>query len=172
MPRITENTIFRNKTDYGFKEIYKHYKEEGGTLERGKFKEVLGELNNRYINHVIKGHTWIFPFRLGNLKCRRKRKNLVWEGKINKRVARVDWKKSYRIWEKMWPDKTSAERIAMKDKPLAHLTNENSAGDGLKFYWRKYVSFGLKNYCLMINQKHRKSLVKYVQENGASYHFK
>lgn len=58
-----------------------------------------------------------------------------------------DWGESKKLWEKMYPDKTSEDIKNIKDKPTVYFTNDHSNGKFVKIIWDKTsCNFKLHSY--------------------------
>jgi hypothetical protein len=145
----------RHKTDYGIRETFSFYKEEGGTVEYSIFAKVLKEFYQELANLIIfKAFDFKMPFRLGRLRIRKYKPKLKSneDGSLDMTRYRPDWAATKKLW--------AANEEAKKQKKLVYHLNDHSNGYQHRFFWEKRTS-NIPNhsaYCFLPSRKNKRTL--------------
>jgi hypothetical protein len=111
--------------NYGISEIYKMYKEEGGTLSRKDFSNVLGAINKSLVDLIYYENFHLkLPFGLGVLCIYIKKNKLKVddEGNLVTYSMPVNWRETLNLWEKSKEAKKNKKLIFHTNKYIANFT--------------------------------------------------
>lgn len=164
------------KPDYGIREIYKYYKENAKSpLEYKKFKEVWKDVAKTIIRLIVyRNLDFALPARLGSLYIRKiKCKPVInSDGTISKNRLSINYKASWKKWQRDYPDLTLEEIAKLKGKkPVYHL-NEHSDGYKVKWKWDKFTCT-VKNqsiYSLALTRENKQEVSKAFREFRTDYY--
>lgn len=128
--------------DYKFEEIYNYYSERYGekALPRATVKELYSKLFPEIVKlMVFDTIDYRMPARLGYLRVKKKKiePKLDVDGNLDLRRLSVDYKKTKKLWEEIYPGKTAEEIKAIEDKPVVRELNESNGGYRVTFFWDK-----------------------------------
>lgn len=128
--------------NYKLGEIYKFYKELYGkkALPRSTMREVYKRLFPSIVKMMVfDNFEYRMPSRLGYIRVKKKlvEPKLDENGNIDARRLSVDFKKTKKLWQKLYPGKTQKELKQIKDKPLVRELNEDYNGYRVVWYWDK-----------------------------------
>jgi len=146
---VKENTVARKTYDKVVKELFEEFSEI--ILDAGAIKLVgLGDFS-------IKGY---------------KPKRLDKNGNIKKKTLRIDWDRTWKLWNDKYPGKTIEEIKKIKDKPLLHHLNMHSDGYVYEVLWEKITSNvkGKSYYKFIPTRKNKRKLAKRILENKQKYY--
>jgi hypothetical protein len=134
--------------DYGFEDIYKQYKElSKNPLEKKLVRKVLMEFNTEILRHVVyDGYDFSMGYRLGSIRIKKFNNalRLNKEGEIANKL-RVDWEKTKKKWEELYPGKSPKELKQIKNKVLIFHLNEHTDNYVFRWFWDKVT-------CNLLNQ--------------------
>jgi hypothetical protein len=84
----------------------------------------------------------------------------------------VNWKKTKRYWEKLYPGKTAEEISAIEHKPVVRELNEDTDGYRMSWYWDKttYNHANQFAYHLDMARAHDQVLSKGIQFNNLNFY--
>lgn len=126
--------------DYAFNDIYEFYKNNSKTsLDKKTVRKVLTELNTELLKLVVyEGYDLYMGSRLGSIRIRKFNNSLRLDknGEIANKL-KVDWHKTRKKWEELYPKKSPEEIKKIKDKPLVYHLNEHTDNYVFKWYWDK-----------------------------------
>lgn len=130
--------------DYKLDEIYNFYKELHGekALPRSTMREVYKRLFPAIVELMVFDNFELrLPARLGHIRVKKKlvEPKLDENGNIDARRLSVDFKKTKKLWQKLYPGKTAKELKAIKDKPLVRELNEDFNGYRVTWFWDKTI---------------------------------
>lgn len=122
---------------YGNDDIYKSYKDNGGTLTKKQFISIISKFNLKMSNKIVtEGVEFRLPYRLGFIRIKtNKQKIVIKDGKLDKSKLPIDWATTRRIWREDNPDLSWDEIYELEDKPLIYHTNSHANGYIMKWYW-------------------------------------
>jgi hypothetical protein len=135
--------------NYKFGEIYEFYKERYGdsALPRKVVYKIYKKLFPTIVKlMVFENLDFRMPSRLGYLRVRKRlvEPRIDKDGNLDASKLSIDWKKTKKLWLKLYPDKTAEEIKKVKDKPLIRETNDSTNGYRLCWFWDK-TTCNLKN---------------------------
>jgi len=135
--------------DYKFDEIYKFYKEVNGdkALPKSTVKEIYRRLFPEIVKLIVfENLDYRMPARLGYLRIKKKltEPKIDKDGNLDTRSLSINWKKTKRLWQKLYPDKTGEELKLIDNKPLVRELNESTNGYRMTWFWDK-LTCNLKN---------------------------
>lgn len=90
--------VFKHSGGYGTRHMYKYYKQNGGTLNRKQYHDVLIAIHTDFINRMLKGDLIALPWAMGALIIEKiNTVPKIKDGKlyINKKI---DWGKTLDLW--------------------------------------------------------------------------
>lgn len=136
------------KTDFGLKEIYDFYYEKySNTVDKSLYRKICKEFNENILKDAIyEGRDFSMGARLGSIRIRKfnNKIKLGEDGNIATKF-KVNWNKTLKKWEELYPDKTPEEIKNIPNKPLIFHLNEHTDGWVMKWYWDKIT-------CNVVNQ--------------------
>jgi len=164
------------RPDYGINDIYKYYKENAKSpLDEKKFKELWKILIKIIIRLIVYRNVDIaLPARLGTLCARKiKSKPIVKEdGTVIKNRLGVNYKASWKKWQREYPDLTIHEIAKLEGKkPVYHL-NEHTDGYKVRWKWDKFTCT-VKNqsiYSLAMTRENKQELSKAFSQFNTDYY--
>jgi len=135
----------KNPADYKFAEIFAFYKEtyKDAALPRDVVRKLYSKLFPAIVKLMIfENLDYRMPVRMGYLRVKKKAvaPSIDSSGNLDTRGLSVDYKKTKRLWQKLYPDKTAEEIKAIEGKPIVRELNEHSNGYRLVFFWDKTTS--------------------------------
>ena len=82
------------------------------------------------------------PARLGYLRIKKKlvEVKLDKEGNVDARRLSVDWKKTKKYWQELYPGLTPQEISKLEGKPVIRELNESTDGYRMSWFWDKLTS--------------------------------
>lgn len=163
--------------DYKFGDLYNFYKELHGSkaLPKSVVKEVYKKLFPAIVKMMVfENLDYRLPNRLGYIRVKKKlvEPKLDKDGNVDARRLSVDFKKTKRLWEKLYPGKTQKELKAIKDKPLIRELNEDYNGYRVTWYWDK-TTCNLPNqsaYYIKITRDNNRILSSGVKFNNLNFY--
>jgi hypothetical protein len=131
--------------NYKMTEIYNFYKEQYGdeALPKEKVHEIYKKLFPEIVKlMVFENLDYRMPARLGYIRVKKKEvgPKIDKNGNLDTRKLSVDWKKTKRLWEKLYPEKTAEEIKLVEGKPVVREMNEHSGDCRLYWQWDKLTS--------------------------------
>ena len=163
------------KTDYGRKDLYKYYKDNyPNNVDYKTYVEVISRYWDLIIPMLIEEALEIkFPSKLGHFRVRQKEYEfkLREDGEVDKSHLAVDYKKTKKYWEELYPDVLPENIKAIKDKPYIYHLNEHSDGKRYLFYWDKLISnvANQKFYKIKMIRKWKNYLSNYTKYESPIY---
>jgi len=162
--------------DYKFDDIYRHYKTQSGKncldkkTVRALYKEIFDELIKAI---VLDNFQFKMPSNLGYLRVRKKKvePKLLEDGTIDTRVMSMDWKKTKKLWEKLYPELTAEEISNIPNKPKVIELNEHTDGYRFMWFWEKLTS-NIPNqsaYYLEMTKQNKKILSQSSKQNELNF---
>jgi len=125
--------------DYRTKDFYEYYKNKykDRAVDYAKFVKVWDDFIDLRMQLVVYNNLeFHMPNRFGSIGV-----NIIGD------VIRVrkdgnlrtlpNWGESKKLWETMYPNKSSDEIKLIKDKPIVYYTNDHSSGKYVKIMWDK-----------------------------------
>lgn len=163
--------------DYKFGEIYNFYKEinNGKVLPKSVVKKIYSMLFPTIVKlMVFENLEYRLPARLGYLRVKKKliEPKLDEHGNVDARRLSIDFKKTMRLWQKLYPDKTEKEIKQIKDKPVVRELNEHTNGYRMTWYWDK-TTCNLKNqaaYYVDLTRDNDKILSRGIRMNNLNFY--
>jgi hypothetical protein len=127
------------KADFGLKDAYKIYKEDGGMLKYSVFSKILRDINTQIADKIImEALEFNMPSMIGTIRIRKfKNKAVNADGTSRFKKLRPDWAKTKELWAKTYPGKTMEELKEIENKPLVRHLNEHTNGYSYEFYYNK-----------------------------------
>lgn len=123
--------------DYKTDDIYKFYKTiSKKPVSKSKFRAVLKDLFPELIKMIIfRNFDFRFQGGIGNLSVRKRKVEvkLNEDGSLDTSRLSINWKKTKKYWQELYPGKTAEEIKAIKDKPVIRELNDHT--DGYRVYW-------------------------------------
>jgi len=163
--------------DYKFDDIYTFYKER--YKDKALPKSVVKKIYQKVFPDIVKlmvfdNLDYRMPARLGYIRVKKKlvEPKLDEDGNIDARRLSVDWKKTKRYWQKLYPDKNEEELKAIKDKPLVRELNDHSNNYRVVWFWDKTTS-NLKNqnaYYINMTRDNDRILSSGVKTNKLNFY--
>lgn len=88
------------KGGYGKDDYYKHYRKNGGTLDKALFSRIIRECNLAVVEELLENaESFVLPYGIGTIAFR-KRKNKAFITKDGIRTnSLVDWKSTMALWQ-------------------------------------------------------------------------
>jgi len=165
------------KADYKFVELYNFYKEVHG--EKALSKEVVKKVYSKLFPEIVKlivfdNLDFRMPARLGYIRVKKKliEPKIDDQGNLDARRLSVDWKKTNKLWQKLYPEKSREELKQMKDKPLVRELNESTNGYRVTWYWDK-TTCNIKNqnaYYINMTRDNDKILSRGTKLNNLNFY--
>jgi len=163
--------------DYSFEDIYKFYKEQYGdeALPRGVVKEIYKRVFPEIVKLIIfETLDYHMPARLGYIKIKKRKvmPTLNEDGELDVHKLSINWKKTKRLWMKLYPDKTAEEIKQIPGKPVIRELNEHTDGYRFKWFWDKTTS-NVKNqtaYYIDMTRSHDKMLAVASRTNNLNFY--
>jgi len=114
------------------------------------------------------------PARLGYIRVKKKlvEPKIDENGNLDTRRLSIDWKKTRRLWDKLFPGKNKDELKAIKDKPLVRELNEDYNGYRVVWYWDK-TTCNIKNqdaYYIDVTRDNDRILSRGVKMNNLNFY--
>jgi hypothetical protein len=137
----------RGRGNYGITlyGMYRAYRRvigmKSGPVDYKTYAAIIKEFNIELAKVVIENaFEFRFPFRLGKIRIKKYKLQLKLDknGNIDKRKLPVDWKRTWELWFREYPDKTREEIKQIQGKQRVFLLNEHTDGYQCKFIWDKY----------------------------------
>lgn len=163
--------------DYKLSEIYKLYKQNSkNPIPRDKYLKALKMYfegttkKTGIIDLMIKTNLQLrLPKRLGTVLIMRYKRvpKINHDGSLNKTRLIVDWDKTKKLWEKIYPGKTSDDLKQTPGKKLIYRLNEHTNMWMGFFKWDR-ISSNVPNqffYNLELTRRHKTSLSGHLIEN-------
>lgn len=163
--------------DYKFDDIYKFYKEVNGAkaLPKATVKEIYRRLFPEIVKLIIfENLDFRMPARLGYIRIKKKltEPKIDEEGNLDTRSLSINWKKTKRFWQKLYPGKSGKELKLIKGKPLIRELNESTDGYRMIWFWDKTTS-NVKNqnaYYINMTRDHDRLLTGALRANNLNYY--
>lgn len=155
-------------TDYGIKDTYIHFKNEGGTVEYKLFTTILKEFYSELSKLMIfKAFDFKMPYRLGRLRIRKYKPKVRMrdDGSLNKSRLRPDWNQTRQLWER--------SKEAKEKKQLVYHTNKHTNGYQHRFFWEKRTS-NIPNhsaYSFLPCRNNKRTLAKVLTDEDSEVDF-
>ena len=135
--------------DYKFDAIYNYYKERWGekALPKDKVKLIYQKLFPAIVKlMVFENLDYRMPSRLGYLRVKKKlvEPKIDMNGNLDTRNLSVNWKKTKRLWQEVYPNKNGEEIKLIEGKPIVRELNEHSNNYRVMFFWDK-LTCNIKN---------------------------
>lgn len=136
----------RYKADFSIKEIYDYYiTKHENCVDAKVYKDVLKKFHQRWFNLAITtGMELYFPYRLGSLRIRKKKKKpkLTPEGNLSRRNLAINWIETKQMWVEKYPDLTPEQiaEIPVEEKGFKYNYNDHTGRYTFKFHWDKLTS--------------------------------
>ena len=131
------------KIDKTITDSYKSYKKESkNTITKSRYNGICYKFNKKVSDKIIKeSFEFKVPFGLGYLRIKANKVKLrVKDGKLLTHKMAIDWKATWVLWSRLYPNKTRKEIIEIPDKKLVVHVNEHSDGYIMRWYWDKRLS--------------------------------
>lgn len=163
------------KTDYGYKDLYKHYLDNHpDNVDYKTYIEVMKRYYDLIMPMVIEEGLEIrLPARMGHFRIKQHNYEIRLndKGELDKRHLIVNYKKTKDLWEKKYPGKTPEELKKIKDKPLVYHLNEHSDGKLYIFFWDKVVCKAphQRYYKIIVTRKWKNYLSHYSRYESPTY---
>lgn len=163
--------------DYKFDDIYTFYKER--FKDKALPKNVVKEIYKRLFPEIVKlivfeNLDYRMPARLGYLRVKKKEvgPKITDEGELDTRSLSINWKKTRRLWQDKYPEKTEEELKEIKNKPLIRELNDHSNNYRMIWYWDKTTS-NVKNqnaYYVNVTRDNDKILSSGIKTNKLNFY--
>lgn len=116
--------------------------ETDSTIDRQSYCKICQEFNKRISQKIIKeSFEFKIPFGLGYLRIKTNRRKIrIKDGKLQPHKMAPDWKATWTLWRRLYPDKTREEIKAIPDKKIVIHTNDHTDGYIMRWYWDKRLS--------------------------------
>ena len=128
--------------DYKFDEIYNFYQEQYG--EKALPRDVVRKIYSKIFPGIVKlmvFETLDFrmPAHLGYLRVKKKEvtPKIDVSGELDTRKLSVNWKKTKKLWQDIYPDKTAEEIKDIEGKPVVRELNDHSDNYRMSWFWDK-----------------------------------
>jgi hypothetical protein len=165
------------KADYKFDEIYKFYSERYGesSLPRDVVMKIYSKLFPAIVKLIIfENLDYRMPARMGYLRVKKKLREpkIDENGNLDTRGLSIDYKKTKRMWEKLYPGKTAEEIKAISGKPVVRELNEDNGGYRLLWFWDKTVC-NIPNqnaYYVNLTRSHDQMLSRGAKLNNINFY--
>ena len=135
------------KIDHKSEDLYKYYvnknKGKATIVNKSTYNSILKDFFLEKFNHIIyQNETFRMPARIGDLRVRRRKSNLKLdaEGNLDKSKLKVDYRKTLKLWQEMYPGKTLDEIKEIPDRKIVYHMNDHTDGDMVHFNWDKITS--------------------------------
>jgi hypothetical protein len=164
-------------SDYGFGEIYTFYKER--YKDKALPKKTLKEIYKRLFPEIVKlmifeALDYRLPSHLGYIRVKKKlsEPKINENGELDTRTLSINYKKTMRLWDSLYPGKTAEEIKKIPNKPVIRELNEHIDGYRLMWYWDKTTST-MKNqtaYFINMTRDNDRLLSGAVKTNNLNYY--
>lgn len=146
----------RVHSHFGTNDYFRYYKQNGGTISRREFGDVLKDINLKLADKILEGYSFKMPFRMGILSVTRKKEFIGF--KDGKAVTNrpIDYKSTIELW--------NSNPQAKEDGKLVRFLNKHTNGWIYKINYNKYYA-NYKNksvYSLQANRKIKRQLAKNI----------
>ena len=162
-------------SDYTTADIYRDYRNiYKGTLSKKEFSHYYKVIIDFILKKVLNdSEEYIFPFRLGTFRIKRTKYVLKTDenNKVITNGLKIDFKSSWNLWHRQYPNLTDKEIINIKGKKNIYFLNEHSNGYYNKFYWDKRTCVGKNQsvFKLYINRDRKRDLAFLSKQNKIYY---
>ena len=151
---MTRNHVIHSH--FGANDFYRYYKNNGGTLSRLAFGNILKSINLKLADKILEGYSFKMPSRMGILAVTRKKEFVGFkDGKaITNRP--IDYYSTIKLWNENPEAKAQGK--------LVRFLNKHTNGWIYKIAYNKYYA-NYKNksvYSLQINRKIKRQLAKNI----------
>lgn len=136
--------------NYSTKELYKFYRENGGTLAYKPYKDVIASFHKELSIKIMDGYIAVLPYYLGTWKIIRKNRKISIKENGNV-VGAVDWKASNDN-KKVIIDRGEIPLVNIKDENNNIISSNNGIPwlihrtDEFYYSWIRVVNIYLHNY--------------------------
>jgi len=123
---------------------------------------------------IFNNYEYLLPSRLGSFRIKKKKiePTLDKDGNLNVGKLSVDYKKTKKLWEELYPDVTAKDLKQIKDKPLIRELNEHTDGYRCFWFWDKMTCNVLNQsaYVLEMTRTNKQLLSKAVRTNELEFY--
>lgn len=133
----------RYNADFSIQDIYSFYTTKcENPVPSNVHKSVLKKFHQGWFTLAITtGMELHFPFRLGSLRVRKKKKRtkLTPDGKLDRSNLAVNWVETKKMWVEKYPDLTPEQiaEIPVTEKGFKYNYNDHTEKYTFRFYWDK-----------------------------------
>ena len=162
--------IHRNKTDLGFKDLYKDYKEVSYYKVNQKlFKAILTLFFKELVRRIIE-ESLVFrlPYRLGIIGIKKRpNRDIVYDenGKLDykKSKLKIDFGETNKMW-KEYPELKAQKKVVYHE-------NDHSGNTNVKIEWNRFrtdksrIVRNIKGYLFCPSREFKRNLAKHIKSN-------
>lgn len=146
------------KSHFGVVNYYTYYVDNGGTLTRTQFSNILRNINKAVSEKVLDGYVFKMPSRLGIIKLSKKKE---WVGmKDGKAVTNrpIDYRATKILWD--------SDPEAKEQKKLVRFINKHTGGWIYKIMWDRFTANFVNKavYTMQVNRTLKRELAKRIFE--------
>ena len=132
------------RKDVGEMDFYKFYKQNSSKpVDKRTFTDFSKKLGAGIVRLItFDGVDVIFPWRLGSVYLKRVESKIYFneDGTIDKRKNRIDWERTLKHWEVIYPNLSMDEIRSIPNKKCFYHLNGHSDGYKYRWYWDKVTS--------------------------------
>lgn len=129
------------QTHYGLKDLYKYYKANSqNPLSYKEYKDVLAKCSSIIFNKILEDNDeFQIPARLGSLRIKRNKARLLLDenGEVSTKYLKMDYKRSWTLWYKLYPDLSDEEIAKIPNKQKVFHLNKHTNQAYNRFFWDK-----------------------------------
>lgn len=139
-------------------------------VDRPTFVRVVKDFNKEVARMIIEDAIeFRMPSNLGKVRMI-KYKDIIRlneDGSLNLKKKPIDWKASYKLWEREYPGLSRKELYAIKKKPLVYHLNDHTNGYRFRLQWVKHGSAIINRgvYRIFFTKANRHMIAEAVRKN-------
>jgi len=163
--------------DYKFDDIYTFYKER--YKDKALPKNVVKKIYQKIFPEIVKlmvfdNLDYRMPARLGYIRVKKKLvgPKITESGELDTRSLSINYKKTKKLWQELYPGKTGEELKEIRNKPLVRELNDHSNNYRVIWFWDKTTS-NLKNqnaYYINMTRDNDRILSSGVKTNKLNFY--
>lgn len=163
-------------SSFGLQDFYKYYKSKTkNPVDYKTYSAVIKQFNDAVLDEIVyNSREFSIPGRLGKLRIKRFKNNfLTEEGDLNRTFLKPDWKRTWELWRRLYPEKTDQEIKNVKEKKLIYHTNEHTDNHYYRFYWDK-LTCNLTNHTLYNfkpTRTNKKKLIEAIKDEDLNIEY-
>lgn len=128
-------------SEYSLSDLYNHYNlKYKNTVSKKVFKKVIQDYFDLLIPEVINNNLeFRLPCKLGyfRIKSKEYKPKLDENGDLDRHSLIIDYGKTLKLWNRLYPGKTAEEIKLIPNKKLVYYLNEHSDNKRYLWFWDK-----------------------------------